>query len=41
MSSPVPAPDVPPDIMAPPIAPLGPLLAEVIYPDSIAAKAAY
>jgi hypothetical protein len=40
MSSPAPALDVLPDIMAPPTAPLGPPLAEAIYPDSTAAKAA-
>jgi hypothetical protein len=32
--------DEQPNIMAPPIAPLGPLLAEAIYPSSTAAKAA-
>lgn len=40
MSSPAPAPDVPLDIMASPTAPLGPPLAEAIYPDPTAAKAA-
>jgi hypothetical protein len=32
--------DEQPNIMAPPTVPFGPLLAEVIYPNSTAAKAA-
>jgi hypothetical protein len=33
--------DEQPNIMAPPIAPLGPLLAEAIYPSSTAARLLY